>query len=280
LIGNKSAAKELLRFLCDYQQRHAYRFAFGTEASLNLAQDAELLQLFRAANFTWVFIGIESPDEQSLKETRKAQNLREDILTSVRRIYAHGIDVLAGFIIGFDNDTLATFERQFRFIIESGIQAAMVGLLTALPRTPLYARLAREGRLIADAGHSDNTKLGTNFIPKRMDYGAMVAGYKRLYRRLLEDRHIAQRIRNKLRYLKHPVYQGEYTWAQRLSIVSALLGKGILAGGPRRVFHFLRSVPFWAPRQIPQAVLDWIAALSMQHYVRRHFGDRALLEET
>ena len=138
LIGNKKAARELLRFLREYQARHRYRFAFGTEASLNLAGDAELLALFREANFTWVFVGIESVDADSLKEARKVQNLQEDILTSVRRIYAAGIDVLAGFIVGFDNDTLGTFDRQRRFIMESGIQAAMVGLLTALPRTPLY----------------------------------------------------------------------------------------------------------------------------------------------
>src|SRR5690606_34434981 len=132
-----------------YQRRHGYAFRFGTEASINLADDAELLRLFREANFAWVFIGIESPDSDSLRETNKTQNLKRDLLSAVRTVYAHGIDVLAGFIVGFDNDTLETFERQRRFIEDSGIQVAMVGLLTALPRTPLYRRLEREGRLLA-----------------------------------------------------------------------------------------------------------------------------------
>ena len=272
LIGNKKAAKELLSFLKAYQTRHGYRFQFGTEASLNLAQDAELLQLFREANFAWLFIGIESPDEKSLKETRKVQNLHEDILTSVRKIYSYGIDVLAGFIIGFDNDTLATFERQRKFIITSGIQAAMIGLLTALPRTPLYERLEKEGRLILSAENNDNTKLGTNFLPKRMQYDAMVSAYKALYECLLEDCNIAERIRNKMRYLQNPVYQVEYSPRERWSVLWRLLSKGLLPGGIFRLYHFFHSLPWLAPSKLPQAILDWIAALAMRNYVQRHFS--------
>src|SRR5262249_34819100 len=151
LIGNKPLAKDLLLFLRDYQAAHDYWFDFGTEVSLNVAHDRELLELFRMANFEWVFIGIESPDEDSLKETLKFQNTRQDILTSVRQLYAYGINVFGGFIVGFDHDTAATFERQHRFIMQSGIHAAMIGLLVALPKTPLYARLERDGRLRMDA---------------------------------------------------------------------------------------------------------------------------------
>ena len=135
MIGNKKKAKELLHFLARYQDKHRRPFSFGTEVSLNIAQDNELLDLFKTANFNWVFIGIESPDPVSLKETGKSQNLREDILLSVRRIYARDIDVLAGFIVGFDNDTPQTFEAQYRFITDAGIQTAMIGQLAALPRT-------------------------------------------------------------------------------------------------------------------------------------------------
>ncbi len=271
LIGNKKAAKGLLAFLRDYQERHGYQFQFGTEASINLAQDAELLRLFREARFTWVFIGIESPDPESLKESRKSQNLHEDLLTSIRRIYAHGIDVLAGFIVGFDNDTLATFELQRRFIVDSGIQAAMVGLLTALPHTPLHERLETEGRLLSTGHGSDNTKLGTNFRPKRMEYDAMVAAYKSLHQDLLRDSAIARRVRNKLRHLREPVYQGEYTPRERVAIVARLIARGILPGGPMRLLHFVRSLPLTAPAKIPQAIVDWICALAMRDYVRRHF---------
>ncbi|MCC6608146.1 MAG: radical SAM protein [Burkholderiales bacterium] len=272
LIGNKAAAKTLLRYLADYQRRHGWRFAFGTEASINLAQDAELLGLFRDANFEWVFIGIESPDAESLRETRKTQNMQEDALTSVRRIHAHGLDVLAGFIVGFDNDTLDAFDRQYRFIVDAGIQAAMVGLLKALPKTPLWERLEREGRLIPDDAHSDNCKLGTNVMPKRMSYDAMVSGYRELYERLLADRAIADKIRAKLAHMERPMYHGTYGTRDSALIVWRLAVKGLLPGGPRRLYHFFRSLPLSAPRKIPQAILDWVAALAMGDYVRRHFG--------
>jgi radical SAM superfamily enzyme YgiQ (UPF0313 family) len=271
LIGNKAVAKDLLRFLKDYQLRRSYRFNFGTEASINMAQDRELLELFRAANFIWVFIGIESPDEATLRATRKTQNLHEDPLAALRRIYAHGIDVLAGFIVGFDGDTLATFHRQYRFIVASGIQVAMVGLLTALPRTPLYERIQREGRLIEGAEHGDNTKPGTNIVPQHMGYDEMVAAYMALYRRLTANRAIAQRVRNKLRYLGEPIYHGEYQWRERVRIFAKLL-KEVLKGGPARLYHFARSMPWLAPRKIPLATVDWIAGLAMRDYVDRHFS--------
>src|SRR4249919_399009 len=174
LIGNRPACKKLLQFLKEYQDKHNYRFSFGTEASLNMAQHKDLLELFRQANFGWVFIGIESTDPASLKETLKTQNLHEDILTSVRRIYSYGIDVMAGFIIGFDHDTTETFEQQYRFITEAGIMVPMIGLLTALPKTPLYDRLKREGRLSALENVHDNTRPDTNVIPMSMPYETMV----------------------------------------------------------------------------------------------------------
>jgi len=111
LIGNRPKAKELLAFLAEYQARHDYCFSFGTEATLNLARDAELARLMVAAGFVWVFIGIETTDEESLKETKKPQNVGGDIRAEVRRMYTSEIDELGGFIVGFDNDTLATFDR-------------------------------------------------------------------------------------------------------------------------------------------------------------------------
>jgi radical SAM superfamily enzyme YgiQ (UPF0313 family) len=271
LIGNRGAARELLAYLARYQRQYDYRFRFGTEVSLNVAQDRDLLPLLREANFTWVFVGIESPDPETLRQTRKMQNLHEDVLTSVRRIYAHGIDVLAGFIVGFDNDTPETLERQFRFIVESGVQAAMVGLLTALPKTPLYARLAREGRLLTTADGTDNTRPATNVVPKRMTYGSLIDEYQRMYRRLVSDRVIALRIRNKMRFMRSPLYSGEYSPTQRVAIVARLLRRGILPGGITRAWHFATTLATASPPQWPLLVVDWIAGLSMQDYVRRHF---------
>ncbi|MBM2830319.1 MAG: methyltransferase [Gammaproteobacteria bacterium] len=272
LIGNKRKAKELLRYLADYQQQHGYVIRFGTQASLNLAEDAELLRLFREARFSWIFIGIESPDAASLREINKIQNTRQDILAAVHKIYGYGIDVFAGFIVGFDNDTLEAFDRQYHFIKASGIQVAMIGLLTALPRTPLYERLKHEGRLIEGAECADNTKPGTNFLPKRMDYDTMVQAYKALYRRLACDCDIARRIRNKTCYLTNPVYQGEYPLRQRLEILAKFLACGVFPGGPMRLWWFVRTVAGCSSRVWPQVVSDWITGLAMRDYIKRYFG--------
>ena len=269
-IGDKNVAKDLLRFLRDYQRDHRYTFQFGTEASLNLAQDTELLTLFPEANFAWVFIGIESPDEESLKETKKTQNTREDILTSVRRIYSHGIDIFAGFIIGFDNDTMSTFDRQYRFIVDSGIQVAMVGLLTALPKTPLYERLAGEGRLLPGADGTDNTSIGTNFVPKQIEYNTLVREYRHLYDRLLSHRTIADRIQNKILHIGAAQYRSLYPMRQQVGILARFAWKGLLRGGPSRILNFARSLRGARLEQIPLIVSDWIAALSMKEFAQRH----------
>ncbi len=271
LIGNKPQAKKLMSYLRDYQIEHDYTFLFGTEASLNLAQDDELLQLFTEANFGWVFIGIESPDEESLKETLKFQNTRSDILSSIQHVYSYGIEVLAGFIIGFDNDTVKTFDLQYNFIQNSGIQAAMIGLLTAVPKTPLYERLEKDGRLIKEASGTDNTKLGTNMIPKQMSYEEMVEGYRSLYYKLLDDKTIADRINNKMDHLKNPIFKSTYTLKDQVGAFSKFMKNSILSGGPSRVYHFLRTIPFTNPKQIPLVIQDWTVGISMKDYVERHF---------
>jgi radical SAM superfamily enzyme YgiQ (UPF0313 family) len=270
-IGDRRGARALLAFLGAYQKEHGYPFRFGTEVSLNVAGDKELLGLLRAANFQWVFIGIESPDEESLRETGKLQNLREDMLTSLRRIYEHGIEVFAGFIVGFDHDTEETFEKQYRFIMASGIQVAMVGLLTALPRTPLYARLAAERRLIEDDAENDNTRLGTNVIPKRMTYDAMVQRYYELYVRLCSHRGIADRIVAKLRQMRAPLSLKRDGVRGQLGIAFKFLTRGILKGELRRSYHVLRTLGRATPRQVPMVLSEWILGLAMRDYVVRKF---------
>jgi hypothetical protein len=271
LIGNIKAAKELLRFLSEYQKVHDYRFHFATEASLNLSQDRELLDLFRDANFQWVFIGIESPDENSLKETKKLQNTRSDILESVREIYRHGLDVTAGFIIGFDNDTTDVFDKQYRFIVDSGIQLAMIGLLQALERTPLYKRLEKENRLIPDMTGTDNSKLATNIVPKRMTYDQLIAGYRALHHRLLQNSVIAERIRNKVRYLSNPPYENERSTREGFALVGKVVRQIVKQEGILGLLPFLRSLPLSRPRLIPQVIRDWVFGLSTRDYVDRHF---------
>ncbi|HEU4353700.1 MAG TPA: radical SAM protein [Burkholderiales bacterium] len=269
-IGNKAKAKETLRFLAAYQERHGRVMRFGTEASLNLADDPELLTLFRAAGFEWAFLGIETPDPETLREAAKTQNTAGDMLAAVRRIYAAGVDILAGFIVGFDRDTAKSFAVQKSFIERSGIMVAMVGLLTALPRTPLFERLKREGRLIEGAAHGDNTRGRSNIVPKNMSTLELSAGYRRLYAELLSDRAIAARIRNKLAHFGIPPDTRRETFFEAAAIVLRLLWRGIAPGGPKRAWHFLRSLPPTRPRLWSLAVNDWIAALAMRRYAERH----------
>ena len=277
LIGNKKLAKELLVFLADYQKKHNYNFHFGTEASLNLAGDDVLLEDFVAANFEWVFIGIESPDEDSLKETMKFQNTRMDMMTSIRKIYSYGIEITAGFIVGFDHDTPEIFEKQFQFIMNSGIQAAMIGLLTAIPKTPLYERLEKDGRLRTDEDNSDttnNTKLRTNVIPLRMTYEEMVSGYRHLFDRLLENRNIADRVLNKNRYLTNPIYRSRFSFWENVNALRKFIFRGILPGGFPRFYHFMRSFPWSNPRLAPMAIQDWIVGLAMRDFVERNLVEQ------
>lgn len=272
LIGNIPKAKELLIFLAEYQRRHNYRFVFGTEASINMAADPELLSLFRQANFEWVFIGIETPNEAGLKETLKNQNLRGDMLTSIRTIYSHGIDIFAGFIVGFDADDRSIFDRQFDFIVASGITVSMVGLLNALPKTPLYERLEKAGRIRA-MGISDNTRPATNVVPLRMSYEELISGFENLHRRLTDDRCISQRIINKLRFLKSPSSSPQYSLRLKLAYGARLFVRGLFPGGMGRLYQFLRSaVPSLKnPKALAAVLTDWIAALSLKNFRMRHF---------
>jgi radical SAM superfamily enzyme YgiQ (UPF0313 family) len=148
-IGNKALAKALVRELVEWQERHGYPMTFSTEATINLADEAELIELMWRANFSSVFIGIESPRRESLLETRKVQNVRGDSIDAkLDRLRDGGIIVSAGFIVGFDNDDERVFEEQFDFIQRNGIGLATVSILSPIPSTPLYERLARDGRLV------------------------------------------------------------------------------------------------------------------------------------
>ena len=178
---------------------------------------------------------------------------------------------MAGFIIGFDKDDEQTFDQQLQFINNSGIQAAMVGLLIALPKTALYKRLQRENRLKDDPYQGDNTKIGTNVIPKRMSYDAMLKHYQTLHTKLFSDSNIVKRVRNKCRHLKHPTSNQEYSLADTCRLVCSFLHKGLLQGGMLRVLRFSWTMITTSPRNWRQVITDWITALSMRDYVQRHF---------
>jgi len=177
-IGNKTKAKALLEQVVPWMEQHGYPLRLTTEASIDLADDPDLLELMYRANFRSVFIGIETPRRASLQETKKFQNLRGDSLSAkLARIQNAGLDIHAGFIVGFDSDDRDIFEEQFRFIQDNGITLAMVGMLQAIPRTPLYERLRREGRLVEDDPNC-------NFVPRQMSRDELRQGYWDLVQRL------------------------------------------------------------------------------------------------
>jgi radical SAM superfamily enzyme YgiQ (UPF0313 family) len=192
LIGNKKAIKVLLRDLVAWQQANRYHFTLFTEASLDLADDPELLRLMVDANFISVFIGIESPNEASLRETKKYQNVRKGgtILDRVHAIQRAGLEVWCGMILGFDHDDPTVFDAQREFLRSARIAHAMVGMLHAIPKTPLFARLKREGRL----DPADGSAFGTNVVPLRMSREALREGYLRVLNELYEPEAFFDRV--------------------------------------------------------------------------------------
>jgi radical SAM superfamily enzyme YgiQ (UPF0313 family) len=184
-IGNKHVVKELLRDIIKYQEMNGYPFRFFTEASLDLAEDDEMMALMTDANINAVFVGIESPNEDSLRETRKNQNIRPKagtMLERVHKIQNAGMEVWCGMIVGFDNDDENIFDAQLQFLGQAYIPHIMMGMLYAFPKTPLHARLAKEGRL----DNSDTPEYGTNVIPQRLSRAALQRGYLRVMHLLNE----------------------------------------------------------------------------------------------
>lgn len=196
-IANKRQLKaEILPALIAWR-RGKQAGSYLTEASINLADDEELMRLMSEAGFNSVFVGIETPDEASLAECNKGQNVHRDLVASVRAMQSHGLQVMGGFIVGFDNDTESIFERQIEFIQKSGVVTAMVGMLQAIPGTPLFARLLSEGR-IRQAMSGDNADGTTNIIP-RMGLERLKAGYEHLMGEIYSPARFYERIRTCLR---------------------------------------------------------------------------------
>lgn len=196
-IGNKNEVKNnLLPFMKVWMQKHKYPFTFNTETSINLADDKELISQMVETGFVSTFIGIETPDEKSLHDCNKVQNKNRDMLDSIKRIQNAGLQVSGGFIVGFDSDTPAVFQKQIDFIQKSGIVTAMVGLLNAPKNTRLYEQLESENRLTTEATGS-NTDLTINFIPK-MNYHLLLEGYKKIIHNIYTTKPYYKRLRKML----------------------------------------------------------------------------------
>ena len=252
-IGNKARAKELLRALAEWRERTRVGFEFTTEASLNLADDAELMQLMKDAGFKAVFLGVETPDESGLIASNKLQNTRRSLLESVARIQSYGMEVMGGFILGFDTDKEDIFDRMVEFIQKSGIPIAMVGLLQAMPGTQLFRRLGSEGRIV-DAGGGNNTFCDRlNFLP-RMDSAKLVEGYRDVMKKIYNCEAYYERVKLYLNRAHPKLAKGEardrekrepkqplLTRANVRALVNSMIRQGVLGRHQWSYWKFLAS---------------------------------------
>ncbi len=253
-IGNKIKLKEeILPAIIEWTENKGYPFIFNTQVSINLADDQELMKLMVRAGFETVFIGIETPAEESLKGCGKFQNINRDLLESIKIIQSHGLEVQAGFIIGFDQDTPSIFDRMITFIQKSGIVAAMVGILQAPPKTRLWERLKREKRLISQPTGS-NTDCTINFIPK-MDLPVLIAGYKRVVNYIYSPKNYYQRLINFLKEYK-PQKKGNYRF--NLSRLFAFLKSIWFLGIKEKEKFYYWKIVFWTifkkPKLFPMVI--------------------------
>jgi radical SAM superfamily enzyme YgiQ (UPF0313 family) len=253
-IGDKRKLKsDLLPAMIDWMKERNQPFTFITEASIDLADDPRLMELMVQAGFEEVFIGIESPNEECLHESGKVQNRNRDMLDCVRRIQKSGLQVQGGFIVGFDNDPVSIFEKQIRFIQESGIVTAMVGMLTAMRGTKLYRRMASEGRLLEDAS-GNNTAIAINFKPK-MNMESLVNGYRTVINTIYSPNHYYRRVKTFLKNYR-PLQKGRFQWKPVYfrALIKSMLILGVI--GKERIHYW--KLFFWSlirrPRLFPLAI--------------------------
>ena len=200
-IGNRKKLKsKILPAIIEWKKGKKHPFALSTEASINLADDEELMRLMVDAGFSTIFIGIETPNKESLAECSKFTNQNRDLVASVKKIQNHGLEVQGGFIVGFDSDPLSIFKDQIAFIQKSGIVTAMVGLLNAPAGTRLYQRLIRENRLL-ESFTGNNTDCSLNFIPK-MNHETLISGYKHILDTIYSPKYYYERIKTFLEEYK------------------------------------------------------------------------------
>lgn len=255
-IGNKKKLKaETLPAIIKWSKEKKYPFSFLTEASINLADDDELMQSMSDAGFDTVFIGIETPNEESLAECNKLQNKGRDLAASVKKLQNHGFEVQGGFIVGFDSDPASIFRSQINFIQKSGIATAMVGLLNAPRGTRLYQRLKKENRLL-QGFTGDNTDFSINFIPK-MSHETLITGYKHILDTIYSPKEYYERMMAFLKEYKPPKLRGGIFRLQFRHIegfLKSLWFLGIREKGRRYYWKLLISTLFKHPRAFPLSV--------------------------
>jgi len=268
LIGNKRVLKESLLPALIQWRKGKTGMTFHTEASINLADDEELMHLMEEAGFDMVFIGIETPSEEGLAECGKKHNKNRDLIEDIKRIQRHGMQVQGGFIIGFDSDTPSIFRRQIEFIQKSGIVTAMVGLLQAPFGTRLYQRLAHEGRLL-HAFSGDNVDGMTNIIP-RMPVDVLQKGYRQVVQSLYSPANYYARVKTFLREFKPPRVSVPVDFEHVMALFRSILRLGILGRARLEYWRFFFWALFRKPRLFPLAITFTIYGFHFRRVVDLH----------
>jgi radical SAM superfamily enzyme YgiQ (UPF0313 family) len=271
-IGDKGKLKRgVLPAMIDWMEQKEYPFYFYTEASIDLADDPRLMELMVRAGFEEVFIGIETPNEESHAESGKVQNRNRDLLASVKCIQRAGLQVHGGFIVGFDSDPPSIFDRQIHFIQESGIVTAMVGLLSAIRGTKLHRRLVQEGRLLGDdSGNNMDSEL--NFIP-RMEVKALIGGYRTILDTIYSPKNFYQRVIRLLREYR-PLHPGKFHLQPGYvgALFKSILFLGVIG---RERLHFWKLF-FWSlamrPRLFPLAITYAIYGFHFRKVAEKYRG--------
>ena len=267
-IGNKKFVKQMLPVLIEWMKAHDYPFWLYTEASINLADDEELLQLMGQAGFHSVFVGIESPSLESLRETHKYQNVQGDLLGKVHKIQEYGLEVMAGFIVGFDSDTDDIFERQIEFISKARIPMAVVGPLNAMPNTQLWDRLIKEGRL--ETAFEGDTFGLCNFattLPKL----TLVRGYRTVLANLYTPEKFFERMHDMIESMKHtqnPTFSRvnlSMKMQYAIPMIRACLYLGLIDSNRAHYWRFM----LWVLRNHPsKALFALCRAVAGHHFIR------------
>ncbi len=271
-IGNKRALKEeVLPALISWHKKNP-GIIFSTEASINLADDPELIRMMVAAGFDTVFVGIETPDEESLAECHKVQNKGRDLVESVKTLHHAGLQVQGGFIVGFDNDTPSIFQRQIDFIQKSGIVTAMVGLLQAPYGTDLYERLKKEGRLVEEMS-GDNVDGSTNIIPK-MSLETLKAGYKKILDYIYAPAFFYERVRTFLREYNSVRMKVQLQWTEMMAFFRSVYQLGIRGRERKQYWRLFFWTLFHKPRLLPMAITFAIYGYHFRQICEAHLAEQ------
>ena len=252
-IGNKRHLKKALLPALIEWRIGKHPLPLNTEASINLADDAELMDMMVEAGFDTVFVGIETPAENGLAECSKKQNLGRDLVEDVKRIQRAGLQVQGGFIVGFDSDTPSIFQRQIDFIQNSGIVTAMVGLLQAPPGTRLYERLRDAGRLLHEKMTGDNVDGTTNIVPT-MNLDLLRDGYKRILQSIYAPKAYYQRVRTFLREYRPPKLNIPLDRKNVLAFARSVFRLGVVGKERVEYWKLLLWTTFRRPKLFPLAV--------------------------